>query len=113
MNPALIFLMADAMKSNNTMTDNATYQEHKRFEKREGDPVSKEYQRRSDNLNNIRERLQQTRTRALDTMSKLLDEKGSSYLVENYLSILIECDAKLTTLAKYEWYLLENRVSDL
>ena len=95
------------------MTDNATYQEHKRFEKREGSPVSKEYQRRSDNLNNIRERLQQTRTRALDTMSKLLDEKGSSYLVENYLSILIECDAKLTTLAKYEWYLLENRVSDL
>ena len=95
------------------MTDNATYQEHKRFEKREGDPVSKEYQRRSDNLNNIRERLQQTRTRALDTMSKLLDEKGSSYLVENYLSILIETDAKLNTLARYEWYLLENRVSEL
>ena len=96
------------------MTDNATYQEHKRFEKkREGSPVSKEYQRRADNLNNIRERLTLSRTRALFEMSRLLDEKGSSYLVENYLSILIEADAKLTTLAKYEWYLLEDRVSEL
>tara|TARA_B100000287_G_scaffold193600_1_gene182795 strand:- start:337 stop:624 length:288 start_codon:yes stop_codon:yes gene_type:complete len=95
------------------MTDNATYQEHKRFEKKEGSPVSKEYQRRADNLNNIRERLTLSRTRALFEMSRLLDEKGSSYLVENYLSILIEADAKLTTLAKYEWYLLEDRVSEL
>ena len=98
------------------MTDNATYQEHKRFERRkpsEGDPVPAEYQRRSDNLNNIRQRLTETRTRALETMSKLLDEKGSSYLVENYLSVLIECDIKLNTLARYEWYLLEDRVSDL
>ena len=93
------------------MTDNATYQAHKEFE--EGKPVTPEYQRRADNLNNIRERLTLTRTRALNTMSELLDEKGSSYLVENYLSILIEADAKLTTLAKYEWYLLENRVSEL
>ena len=95
------------------MTDNATYQEHKRFEQKEGAPVTPEYQRRADNLNNIRERLTLTRIRALNTMSELLDEKGSSYLVENYLSILIEADAKLATLAKYEWYLLENRVSEL
>ena len=95
------------------MTDNATYQAHKEFEQKEGSPVSKEYQRRADNLNNIRERLTLTRTRALHTMSQLLDEKGSSYLVENYLSILIEADSKLATLAKYEWYLLENRVSEL
>lgn len=93
------------------MTDNATYQAHKEFE--EGKPVTPEYQRRADNLNNIRERLSLSRTRALFEMSRLLDEKGSSYLVENYLSILIEADAKLTTLAKYEWYLLENRVSEL
>ena len=96
------------------MTDNATYQIHKASEtKGEGAPVSKEYQRRVDNLNNIRERLTLIRTRALNTMSELLDEKGSSYLVENYLSILIEADAKLATIAKYEWYLLENRVSEL
>jgi len=98
------------------MTDNATYQAHKEFERRkpsEGDPVPAEYQRRADNLNNIRERLQQTRTRALETMSELLDGKGSSYLVENYLSTLIETDTKLNTLARYEWYLLENRVSEL
>jgi len=96
------------------MTDNATYQIHKASEtKVEGAPVSKEYQRRVDNLNNIRERLTLIRTRALNTMSELLDEKGSSYLVENYLSILIEADAKLATIAKYEWYLLENRVSEL
>ena len=95
------------------MTDNATYQEHKRFEQKEGAPVTPEYQRRADNLNNIRERLTLSRTRALFEMSRLLDEKGSSYLVENYLSVLIEADAKLTTLAKYEWYLLENRVSEL
>ena len=94
------------------MTDNATYQAHKEFE-HEGKPVTPEYQRRADNLNNIRERLTLSRTRALFEMSRLLDEKGSSYLVENYLSILIEADAKLTTLAKYEWYLLENRVSEL
>ena len=95
------------------MTDNATYQEHKRFEQKEGAPVTAEYQRRADNLNNIRERLTLTRTRALNTMSELLDEKGSSYLVENYLSVLIECDAKLSSLQKYRWYLEENRVSDL
>ena len=95
------------------MTDNATYQAHKEFEKREGSPVSPETQRRTDNLNTIEERLNQTRTRALHTMSELLDEKGSSYLVENYLSVLIECDAKLSSLQKYRWYLEENRVSDL
>ena len=108
MNPALIFLMADAM------TDNATYQSHKEFEnKGEGSPVSPEYQRRFDNLNTLKERLQKSRTRALITMSELLDEKGSSYLVENYLSVVIECDAKLSALSKYEWHLLENRVSEL
>ena len=106
MNPALIFLMADAM------TDNATYQSHKEFEE-SGTPVSKEYQRRFDNLNTLKERLQKSRTRALITMSELLDEKGSSYLVENYLSVVIECDAKLSALSKYEWHLLENRVSEL
>lgn len=106
MNPALIFLMANAM------TDNATYQEHKRYEQ-EGTPVSPEQQRRADNLNTLRERLQSIKTRALITMSELLDEKGSSYLVENYLSVVIECDAKLTSLSKYEWHLLENRVSEL
>ena len=95
------------------MTDNATYQEHKRFEKREGSPVSPEMQRRTDNLNNMKERLNETRTRALHNMSDLLDEKGSSYLVENYLSVLIECDTKLNALSRYEWWLLENRVSDL
>ena len=99
------------------MTDNATYQAHKEYEKRsikpEGTPVSKEYQRRADNLNTLRDRLTLSRTRALFEMSRLLDEKGSSYLVENYLSILIEADAKLATLAKYEWYLLEDRVSEL
>ena len=95
------------------MTDNATYQAHKEFEKREGDPVSKTYQRRADNLNTLRDRLTQTRTRALFEMSRLLDEKGSSYLVENYLSVLIECDAKLSSIQKYRWYLEENRVSDL
>ena len=95
------------------MTDNATYQEHKRFEKREGDPVSKTYQRRADNLNTLRDRLQQTRTRALFEMSRLLDEKGSSYLVDNYLSQLVDTDARLNTLARYEWHLLENRVSEL
>ena len=106
MNPALIFLMANAM------TDNATYQ-HKEFEHREGKPIAKEKQRRADNLNTLRERLQSIKTRALITMSNLMDEKGSSYLIENYLSIVIECDAKLTTLSKYEWHLLENRVSEL
>jgi len=99
------------------MTDNATYQAHKEFEKRqrkrEGTPVSPEYQRRADNLNILRDRLQQTRTRALFEMSKLLDEKGSSYLVDNYLSQLVDTDARLNTLARYEWYLLENRVSEL
>ena len=105
MNPALIFLMADAM------TDNATYQAHKEYEA--GKPVSPEYQRRFDNLNTLKERLQKSRTRALITMSELLDEKGSSYLVENYLSVVIECDAKLNALGKYEWHLLENRVSEL
>ena len=106
MNPALIFLMADAM------TDNATYQAHKEYEK-EGTPIPIEKQRRADNLNTLRERLQSIKTRALETMSNLMDEKGSSYLIENYLSIVIECDAKLTTLSKYEWHLLENRVSEL
>ena len=106
MNPALIFLMADAM------TDNATHQAHKEFEQ-SGTPVSKEYQRRFDNLNTLKERLQKSRTRALITMSELLDEKGSSYLVENYLSTVTECDAKLSALSKYEWHLLENRVSEL
>ena len=108
MNPALIFLMADAM------TDNATYQAHKEYEKNKpGTPVSPEYQRRCDNLNTLKQRLQTSRTRALITMSELLDEKGSSYLVENYLSVVIECDAKLSALSKYEWHLLENRVSEL
>ena len=107
MNPALIFLMADAM------TDNATHQAHKEFEEQSGTPVSKEYQRRFDNLNTLKERLQKSRTRALILMSELLDEKGSSYLVENYLSVVIECDAKLSALSKYEWHLLENRVSEL
>ena len=107
MNPALIFLMADAM------TDNATYQAHKEYENEAGKPVSPEYQRRFDNLNTLKERLQKSRTRALITMSELLDEKGSSYLVENYLSVVIECDAKLNALGKYEWHLLENRVSEL
>ena len=98
----------------NAMTDNATYQSHKEFEKKgEGTPVTPEYQRRFDNLNTLRERLQKSRTRALITMSELLDEKGSSYLVENYLSVVIECDAKLNALGKYEWHLLENRVSEL
>ena len=107
MNPALIFLMADAM------TDNATYQAHKEYENKPGTPVSPEYQRRFDNLNTLKQRLQTSRTRALITMSELLDEKGSSYLVENYLSVVIECDAKLSALSKYEWHLLENRVSEL
>ena len=107
MNPALIFLMADAM------TDNATYQAHKEYENKPGTPVSPEYQRRCDNLNTLKQRLQTSRTRALITMSELLDEKGSSYLVENYLSVVIECDAKLSALSKYEWHLLENRVSEL
>ena len=95
------------------MTDNATYQAHKEFEKGEGKPVNAEMQRRNDNLNTLQERLELTRTRALHTMSELLDEKGSSYLVENYLSVLIECDAKLSSIQKYRWYLEENRVSDL
>ena len=90
------------------MTDNATYQAHKEFEKGEGKPVSVEMQRRNDNLNTLQERLELTRTRALHTMSELLDEKGSSYLVENYLSVLIECDAKLSSIQKYRWYLEEN-----
>ena len=93
------------------MTDNATYQAHKEFE--EGKPVTPEYQRRADNLNNIRERLTLSRTRALFEMSRLLDEKGSSYLVDNYLSQLVDTDARLNALARYEWYLLENRVSEL
>ena len=96
------------------MTDNATYQAHKEFETRgEGAPVPQEYQRRADNLNTLRDRLQQTRTRALFEMSRLLDEKGSSYLVDNYLSQLVDTDARLNALARYEWYLLENRVSEL
>ena len=99
--------MADAM------TDNATYQAHKEYENKPGTPVSPEYQRRCDNLNTLKQRLQTSRTRALITMSELLDEKGSSYLVENYLSVVIECDAKLNALGKYEWHLLENRVSEL
>ena len=107
-----IITLYDASRKE-TVTDNATYQEHKRFEKREGSPVSPGMQRRTDNLNSIKERLNETRTRALHTMSDLLDEKGSSYLVENYLSVLIECDAKLNALSRYEWWLLENRVSDL
>ena len=56
------------------MTDNATYQAHKEFEKGEGKPVSVEMQRRNDNLNTLQERLELTRTRALHTMSELLDE---------------------------------------
>ena len=95
------------------MTDNATYQAHKEYESKPGTPVSPEYQRRCDNLNTLKQRLQTSRTRALITMSELLDEKGSSYLVENYLSVVIECDAKLSALSKYEWHLLENRVSEL
>ena len=95
------------------MTDNATYQAHKEYENRPGTPVSKEYQRRVDDLNTLKQGLQTSRTRALITMSELLDEKGSSYLVENYLSVVIECDAKLSALSKYEWHLLENRVSEL
>ena len=94
------------------MTDNATYQEHKRFA-REGTPIPKEMQRRVDNLNSVRTRLENMKTRSLEQVSRLLDEKGSSYLIENYLEILTQVDAKLSTISKYEWYLHENRVSEL
>ena len=99
------------------MTDAATAWAHKEFARRdpsiEGRPVSKEYQRRVDNLNSVTERLENMKTRSLEQVSRLLDEKGSSYLIENYLDVLTQCDAKLATIRKYEWYLHENRVSEL
>ena len=99
------------------MTDAATAWAHKEFARRdpqkEGRPVSKEYQRRVDNLNSVTERLENMKTRSLEQVSRLLDEKGSSYLIENYLDVLTQVDAKLSTIRKYEWYLHENRVSEL
>ena len=94
------------------MTDNATYQEHKRFA-REGTPIPPEMQRRVDNLNSVTERLENMKTRSLEQVSRLLDEKGSSYLIETYLDVLTQVDAKLSTIRKYEWHLHENRVSEL
>tara|TARA_B100000131_G_scaffold173489_1_gene167619 strand:+ start:29 stop:364 length:336 start_codon:yes stop_codon:yes gene_type:complete len=99
------------------MTDAATEWAHKEFARRDphvsGKPVSKEYQRRVDNLNSVTERLENMKTRSLEQVSRLLDEKGSSYLIENYLDVLTQVDAKLSTIRKYEWYLHENRVSEL